>query len=200
MNMAQPSPVPSSGPEPQLYTVTEYLGMGEFEPGYAELSEGRLMMTPSPAPRHNRAGFRVALLLDMQMPADFVVVQDVDLDLELAPVDRPGFVRRPDLIVTSRSVLARIECEGGAIRASEVVLVVEIVSPGSVRTDNVVKRGEYADAGVPHYWIVDLSDPVSVLVCHQAGAFGYADGGAVTGTLRVTEPFTAEIVLDDLLR
>lgn len=174
--------------------------MGEFEPGYAELSEGRLMMTPSPAPRHNRAGFRVALLLDMQMPADFVVVQDVDLDLELAPVDRPGFVRRPDLIVTSRSVLARIECEGGAIRASEVVLVVEIVSPGSVRTDNVVKRGEYADAGVPHYWIVDLSDPVSVLVCHQAGAFGYADGGAVTGTLCVTEPFTAEIVLDDLLR
>jgi hypothetical protein len=41
---------------------------------------------------------------------------------------------------------------------------------------------------------------VSVLVCHQAGAVGYADGGAATGTLRVTEPFEAEIDLDSLLR
>jgi Uma2 family endonuclease len=30
-------------------------------------------------------------------------------------------------------------------------LVVEIVSPGSHRTDHVIKRGEYADAGIPHY-------------------------------------------------
>jgi hypothetical protein len=26
--------------------------------------------------------------------------------------------------------------------------------------DHVIKRGEYADTGVPHYWIVDL-DPTS---------------------------------------
>ncbi len=34
-----------------------------------------------------------------------------------------------------------------------------------------------------------------MLACHQAGAFGYADGGEVTGMLRVTEPFPAEIDL-----
>ncbi len=27
---------------------------------------------------------------------------------------------------------------------------------GSQRTDRVIKHGEYADAGIPHYWLVDL--------------------------------------------
>ncbi|MGH3611494.1 MAG: Uma2 family endonuclease [Pseudonocardia sp.] len=34
----------------------------------------------------------------------------------------------------------------------------EVLSPGSHRTDHVAKRADYADAGIPHYWIVDL-DP-----------------------------------------
>jgi hypothetical protein len=40
---------------------------------------------------------------------------------------------------------------------------------------------------------------VSLLVCHLAGEFGYADGGAVTGTFTTTEPFPVEIDLDALL-
>lgn len=83
--------------------------------------------------------------------------------------------------------------------ASEVVLVVEVVSPSSRRHDYVIKRGEYADAGISHYWIVDLSTPVSLLACHLAGEFGYADGGEITGRFTVTEPFPAEIDLDTLL-
>ena len=78
------------------------------------------------------------------------------------------------------------------------LLVVEVVSPGSTRTDHVLKRSEYADAGIPHYWIVDPSEPVSLLACHQAGEFGYVDGGAVTGTFAASEPFPVEIDLDSL--
>ena len=192
--MAQPVPVP------RLYTVGEYLALGETEAGYTELVEGRLNVTPSPAPRHNRAGYRLATLLEPQLPDHLVIVLDVDVDLELAPVSKPGFSRRPDLIVARRKALERVERDGGALRASEVVVVVEIVSPSSDRTDNVIKRGEYADAGIPHYWIVDVEAPVSVLACHQAGEFGYVDDGSITGTLRVTEPFAVEIDLDELLR
>lgn len=192
--MAQPLPVP------KLYTVAEYLALGETEPGYTELEEGRLIMVPGPSPDHNTSAFRLAMVLHQQLPPELEPILDVDVDLELAPPDRPGFSRRPDLIVVGNATRERVREEGGAIRASEVVLVVEIVSPGSVRTDNVIKRGEYADAGIGHYWIVDLPDPVSLLACHQAGAFGYVDRGAVTCVLRVTEPFAAEIDLDALRR
>lgn len=41
---------------PPLLTVAEYLEIGEIELGYSELVEGRLLMTPSPAPDHNSAG------------------------------------------------------------------------------------------------------------------------------------------------
>ena len=52
----------------------------------------------------------------------------------------------------------------------------EFVSPGSKPTDHVAKRADYADAGIPHYWIVDLDEPVSLIACHLAGEFGYVDG------------------------
>ncbi len=60
------------------------------------------------------------------------------------------------------------------------------------------KRGEYADAGIPHYWIVDVDAPVSLIACHLAGEFGYQDGGEVAGVFQTTEPFAARIELDAL--
>ncbi|MGI8813911.1 MAG: Uma2 family endonuclease [Pseudonocardia sp.] len=198
--MAQPLPLsePSSLPEPRLYTIADYLALGEFEGGYSELFEGRLIVVPGPSMEHNMAGIELITALRRSLPTDLVCCYDVDIDLELASPGSPGFSRRPDVVVVHRSARDRVRDERGMVKASEVVLVIEIVSPSSVRTDNVVKRGEYADAGIPYYWIVDLTEPVSVLACHQAGAFGYADGGEVTGVLRVAEPFPAEIDLAGL--
>jgi Uma2 family endonuclease len=101
--------------------------------------------------------------------------------------------------VVTDEALQRVRQEGGVLRASEVRLVVEIVSPGSTRTDHVYKRSEYADAGIPHYWIVDTTEPFSVLACHVAGEFGYAAGGAVTGQFSTTEPFPIEIEMSTLV-
>ncbi len=39
----------------------------------------------------------------------------------------------------------------------------EIVSPGSKRMDYLVKRREYADAGIPNYWVVNLEQAPSLL-------------------------------------
>ena len=75
----------------------------------------------------------------------------------------------------------------------------EFVSPGSKRTDHVAKRADYADAGIPHYWIVDLDDPISLVACHQAGESGYLDAAAVTGTFTTDVPFPVKIDLDALL-
>ena len=180
-------------------TVAEYLKIGEVEPGYTELVEGRLEMCPSPAPRHNRAALEMAVQVRVQLPRELEVIPDLDVDLQLAPPDAPGTVRRPDLIVVPREAGARVDKEGGVIRASEVLVVVELISPGSQRIDHVHKRSEYADAGIPHYWIVGIAPPVSLLACHLAGEFGYADGGAVTGTFSTSAPFPVSIDLDALL-
>jgi Uma2 family endonuclease len=93
-----------------------------------------------------------------------------------------------------------VDRDGGLLRASDVLVVVEIVSPGSQRLDHVVRRYEYADARVGHYWIVDLDEPVSLLDCHLAGPLGYADGGSITGTFTTTAPCLIHLELDRLLR
>jgi Uma2 family endonuclease len=185
-------------PLAHLLTVGEYAALGEDDSGRSELMEGNLVMSPSPSPDHNMAALRIALQLLPQLPQDLEVITDVDIDLELAPADQPGFSRRPDVIVVRRSARQRVRAEGGLIRASEVLVVIEIVSPGSRRTDNVVKRAEYADAGIPHYWIVDIQEPVSLLACHLTDKFGYLDAEVVGGTFTSTEPVSINLDLGDL--
>ena len=120
---------------------------------------------------------------------------DIDVDLQLVPADEPGHGATARLIVARRAAADRVDREGEVYHAADVVLAVEVISPGSRREDLRVKRAEYADAGIPHYWIVDLDGPVSLIACHLAGEFGYVDGGAVTGVFRTTEPFPVEIDL-----
>lgn len=175
----------------RLLTVAEYLALGEPESGYTELVEGRVVASPSAARRHNRACFEAAVQLRDQIPEHLEVLMDTDVDLQLAPADAPGFVRRPDILVARRGP--------DTLTARAVVLAIEVVSPGSVRTDNIVKRSEYADAGIRHYWILDVAEPVSLLACHLAGSFGYADSGAVTGVFETTGPFPVRLDLAALL-
>lgn len=185
-------------PPHHLLTVDEYIGLPEEGGARTELQEGALVTSPSPIPRHMVAMGRLFGLVERQLPAVLRAVPDVDVDLELAPSDKPGFVRRPDLVVVDAAAFERVEGEGGVLRAADVVLAVEIISPGSKRLDTVVKRGEYADAGIPHYWIIDLNRPITLAACHLAEEFGYLDGGDVGGEFSTTVPFPVRVRLDDL--
>ena len=75
---------------PHLLTVAEYLEIGEIELGYAELVEGRLLMSPSPVPDHSHAALELAVQLRAQLTPDREVLLDIDVDLELAPPSAPG--------------------------------------------------------------------------------------------------------------
>lgn len=188
-------------PEPpgRLLTVDAYAALGEDDRYRSELQEGNLVMSPSPAPDHMIVMRKLLIRIDEQLPSSLQVIPDIDVDLELAPRGKPGFVRRPDLIVVHQAAVERVRRDGGILRAGEVLVVVEIVSPGSYRTDHVIKRGEYADAGIPHYWIVDLDGPVTLIDCQLAAEFGYQDSGSVTGRFATTEPVPISLGLDGLL-
>ncbi len=181
-----------------LLTGEAYAALGEDDRYRSELQEGNLVMSPSPAPDHMIAMGELFAQLRQELPAGLLAILDVDVDLELAPRGEPGFVRRPDLVVVPRSAVDRIRRDGGILRASDTLVIVEIVSPGSRRTDHVIKRGEYADAGIPHYWIVDLDRPVTLIDCHLAAPFGYQDPGPVTGRFVTTEPFQVGLSLEGL--
>jgi Uma2 family endonuclease len=186
-----------------LLTVAEYLALGEDPDGVRyELQEGIPVMAASPFPRHQRCILRLGAQLEPQLPDHLDVFPDVDIDLQLVPPTRPGTVRRPDLAVVTRAGFERREREGGTLRASELVVVIEILSPGSVRVDRVLKNSEYADAGVPHYWLVDVGengDRPQLTAHHLAGAFGYIGASSVAGTFATTEPFPVRIDLDALV-
>ena len=181
-------------------TVAEYERLPEDTEQRWELQEGWLVMSPSPKPRHQLAMARLVSRLQSQLPADLLALPSIDINLELVPADGPGHVRRPDLVVIESAAYDRSDREDTLLRASEVRLIVEILSPGSVRMDSVIKRGEYADAGIPHYWIVDVDGPVSLIDCQLADEFGYQDNGGVTGEFTSSVPFPLRIDLNALVR
>lgn len=193
-------------PPGRLLTVAEYAELGEDDRFRWELQEGNLVMSPSPSPDHMLISGGLRDQLNTQAPPAVAVIQDIDIDLQLDPADKPGTSRRPDLVVVAQSAVRRVRAEGGLLRACEVLLVVAIVSPGSRRTDSIVKRAEYADAGIPHYWIVDPepAGTVSLRACRRAapGTPGYVDDGAVADryTTEAPYPMTVDLAaIGDLL-
>ncbi|MET8995160.1 Uma2 family endonuclease [Amycolatopsis sp. NPDC004169] len=176
-----------------LLTIEEYAALDGT--GFTELVEGRVVPSPGSGRRHDLAVCLLAGALERQLPLGLAFVVASDLDLGLSPDGGPGFARRPDLLVIDRAAVGR---DDRLFRAEDVVLVAEVVAPGSRRTDYRVKRDEYADAGIPHYWIVDLGEPVSLVACRGGGS-GYVDAPAVSGTFTTDVPFPVKIDLDTLL-
>src|SRR5690606_31607385 len=119
-----------------------------------EVRDGVLFVSPKPTKRHQSALTDLALQVGPQLDAEHRVIVETEVLLHEAPLS----VRAPDLIVVHRST------DMSTVRtpADEVLLAVEIVSPSSRRIDRKDKVAEYADAGIPHYWIVELDAPASI--------------------------------------
>ncbi|WP_439383876.1 Uma2 family endonuclease [Amycolatopsis lexingtonensis] len=189
MNLAPSWEIPD-----HLLTIEEYAALGETDTGFTELVEGRVLMSPSLIADHNIVVFELGRQIAGHLPGHLRVLPGTDVDLGLAPAGSPGFSRRPDLLIAEKAGIARVRRDGAMLRADEVAIVIEVVSPGSRRTDYRVKHDEYADAGIPHYWIVDLGEPVSLVACQ-----GYHDAAPVTGIFETEVPFPAKIDLNALI-
>lgn len=68
-------------------------------------------------------------------------------------------VRRPDVSVVPTRLA---EDNTKRYNAADVVVAVEIVSPGSERADRVTEPMQHAKAGIAHYWLVELDEPISM--------------------------------------
>jgi Uma2 family endonuclease len=177
-----------------LVTLEEWDALELDEARRWELVEGGIVMTPRPRPLHQVVSFNLAQLIRRALPDSLVVLLEVEITVEAR---FPPTVRDPDLVVVNRSVVDRNPVR---VDPTDVVLVIEIVSPGSRRTDRVMKAYEYAKAGIEHYWIVDLdADPDERFLAHLLRDGTYHRIGALVGDrVRTDEPLALDFALDDL--
>jgi Uma2 family endonuclease len=112
-----------------------------------ELYDGSLLVSPMPKRPHFRAVTKLQRVLDRQAPDRLFVGQTMGVD-----ISRRMTYFVPDLLVTGE---ASLKGDGDSLQPAEVSLVVEVLSPNNSRHDLVIKREEYARAGIPRYWIVD---------------------------------------------
>ncbi len=114
-----------------------------------ELIDGELFVTPAPTGEHQNAA---AVLSELLRP----YARGLALQVLFAPfsvrIRGPGEVQ-PDLVAFPRRKGERIP---PLVNIAELVLAVEILSPGTKRADRQVKRALYQTCGVAEYWIVDL--------------------------------------------
>ncbi|MDN5861674.1 MAG: Uma2 family endonuclease [Pseudonocardia sp.] len=175
-----------------LMTLEEFDALPEDEPARYELQEGVLVMSPRPNRKHSRATGRLYAQITAQLPPELECLIDFEVVVQ---ADHPATLRAPDLLV--------VPTDGAEqrIRATDALLAIEIISPGSRNVDLHLKPFEYADAGIPHYWVVDLDPPAPSITVFGLGApgDGYRESQTATGELVVAEPFPLRIDIDALV-
>ncbi|MGL6234123.1 MAG: Uma2 family endonuclease [Segniliparus sp.] len=181
-----------------IITVEQWEALPETE-HKAELVEGVVVMEPPATFGHNNGQNQLQWVLRGFLPRErWAVTRDngVYLQREFPPADRV-----PDLMVIRREAFDRTK---HSFEKSDVVLVVEFVSQGSRGRDVVKKRHEYAKAGIPHYWILDLdaADPPARFLALELGADGQCheqEGVSDGERIAVTDPFEVSFAIADVM-
>ncbi|MFB9236000.1 Uma2 family endonuclease [Plantactinospora siamensis] len=130
---------------------------------YETSPEGVLSVMPPPDSEHAAIASRLLVWLAVGgWPAEQI--------LQAAGIRIPGpggdGGRIPDLSLWSAPQPRTVW-----LTVADLLLVIEIVSPGSEAIDGMVKRQEYARAGIPRYWVVDR-DTAQTVTMHRLGEAG----------------------------
>lgn len=113
-----------------------------------EIVQGELLVTPAPTGGHQSIVtdlvIRLGVYLRANRAASRVMVGPADIIYDEQTWVQPDLFVAPDHEITNDWRACR-----------NLLLVVEVVSPSSVRGDRVEKRRAYLEHGVATYWVVD---------------------------------------------
>jgi Uma2 family endonuclease len=146
---------PDRGP----YTIEDLDAMPE-EGKRHELIHGWLIEM-SPSMIHDEVAEQLRELLARSVPEGYVVRAPWDVRM---PDDS---IYKPDVAVLDKTAhRAGLKADRRALTGDDVLLAVEVQRPrsGSWKTVHNVKVRDYALAGIPHYWIIDLEDGPKITV------------------------------------
>ncbi|WP_329135888.1 Uma2 family endonuclease [Streptomyces sp. NBC_01476] len=173
-------------------TAEQYDSWSEEQCAGIEVVDGMVVVSPSASIRHNRLARILANGLDAAAGPGWNADTDFDVRLQDVPLTN----RRPDVVVYRAD---RIDLH--PMRPEHVLLVAEVVSPGSETTDRVVKTDQYARAGIPFYWRVEQ---IAVATCAvytyvlDPASGHYRDADVFTGVIKAAAPFPVEIDLTSI--
>ena len=138
------------------WSEEQYLILTDHRNRFVEFTDGYLEVLPMPTDRHQSVLQSVILAFHDFTEARGGKVQFGPLRLRI----RPGKFREPDLLLLRSAVDPRRQNRfwTGAD------LALEVVSEDKPERDLVDKRGDYAEGGVPEYWIVNpQTETITVL-------------------------------------
>jgi len=134
-------------PHQGKWTEADYFNLPDIN-HLVELSNGRLIIPDMPGDDHQSAIANLFVAL-------YHFVRNKGLGKVLTsplPVRLwEGYIREPDIIYMSNPHRHRISKNYWSVPD----MAVEVISKSSRKTDRVEKFAEYAQAGIPEYWIVD---------------------------------------------
>ncbi|MEU0832353.1 Uma2 family endonuclease [Streptomyces sp. NPDC005969] len=157
-----------------------------------EIVDGMVVVSPSASKRHSRLARILANALDAAAGPDWNADTDFDVRLQDVPLTN----RRPDVVVYRADTI-----DVTPTRPEHVLLVAEVVSPGSETTDRIVQVDQYAKAGIAFYWRIEQAAtgvPLIYTYVLDPATRSYRTGDMFIGVLKVSAPFTVEIDLGRL--
>jgi Uma2 family endonuclease len=143
-----------------LWTEQQYLRLTEQTNHLIEFTDGSIEVLPMPTSRHQT----ILLLLYERFKT---AVQPIGGKVLVAPLRlrlHPGKFREPDILLLRSAGDPRYQ-DAFWLGAD---LVVEVVSPDRPERDTEEKVRDYAEAGIPEYWIVNpLNETITVLALEE---------------------------------
>ena len=158
------------------WSEQEYLWLSEHSSRLIEFTDGYIEVLPMPTDKHQGISGLFYTEFRAYLAPLGGVVRYSPLRLRL----RIGKYREPDLLLLlDRNDPRRTD---GAWFGADLVL--EIISPDNPDRDLVEKRRDYAEAGIPEYWIVNPFDETIAVLRLEAGR--YVEHGLFGRGLRAT--------------
>lgn len=139
-----------------MWTEQQYLMISGRTNQLLEFTDGVIEGTSMPTRKHQG----ISQFLFLRMIAFVHLLNGAVYYAPLRLQIRPGKYREPDLLL----LLAASDPRNQNAYWLGADLVVEIVSADNPERDTVTKRDDYAEAGIPEYWIVNpLDETITVL-------------------------------------
>jgi Uma2 family endonuclease len=132
---------------PLYYTADMVRAMPDDGNRY-EVVYGELLVTPAPRPWHQILVQRLSFALESYLrshPVGMLLISPADISWG------PDVLVQPDVFVVSTEEARTLTWS----RMRTLLLVAEVLSPSTARSDRFLKRLRYREAGVPFYWVVD---------------------------------------------
>ena len=163
-----------------------YLWLTDHGRRRVEFTDGRIEELPVPTSTHQAVLlFLYRLLHDYLRPRGGVAMVS-GLRMRI----REGKFREPDVLMLRDRSDPRYQ-DRYWLGAD---LVVEVVSPDDPDRDLVDKRADYAEAGIPEYWIVDPRDETITVLALEGEA--YVEQGAYRRGGKAASPLLAGFAAD----